>query len=935
MTTPAKTKDFETSDVLLSRLLGPVALQLFRKEVVLVFDASTEMLVGANDAAVMELGFDLENKQQPSFADSVGDGSPEFWTDALSGGQPVWSGTLEGALGLSLTGQLMAVQSSDGRHIVLVLQREARTQSRPTAGQPTSAFDSLILQAIGVIVYDNDGKIISLNERAQTAMEDYAEELIGRNHDTIWPEAATKDNSYFDFWEKLRQGRSVDGRHQHITAVQSEVWFQSTFTPVKDEKGYVTHVIQTLMDVTEFNFVAKQAIERSDAFWSGVAVSECDLEGHVVAMNDQMAELLEHQADDCIGQLDSNFCDREFARGKAYSGLWLDLRSGRAQKLLVPHRSKSQRLMWLQTVFLPVTDPAGKVLRVLKLVEDVTRSHEDLIDATALLSASDRLIARCEYDKAGKIIRANKAYEKYLRIPVADAVGKEHRDFCPDAFRTSTSYGDFWDKLRSGDIIEGTFERRRFDGQPINIMTVYCPLFNDKGNFWKVVQYFVDVTAIVEEKAAMQVRLAAISDAMLVVDLDLDGTVLNANKAFLDATGYSLDSLRGLAHQSLCHSTTKESEDARKTLDLVRSGKVQKGEFRRKTASGKDKWLAGSYMLVKEAKGGPSSIVLLASDVTSLRQEAISATGDLAALVNSQATVEFDPQGFVLTASEAFLKTFGYSLREVVGQHHSIFCSPDYTRSKEYREFWINRAKGETFTGRVRRVGRFDRNVDLHASYCPVFDIDGQVVKVVETAVDVSDQVALEELTRSNAQKIIESTSSGRALTDELRTHVKDLSNVSQCALARTNDGVKELKQSLEVFQSASTSVESVSQIATVVSEIAVQTNLLAFNAAIEAARAKEYGIGFSIVADEVRKLAERNVDAAREITRHIDGAIDRIKTATKGAEAVVSILHEQEKLISNNGPLFENLMRGSETQNATYAQLADLMKEIQSAAHA
>lgn len=934
MTTPSKNADFETPQDLLTRLLGPVGARLFDKEIILVFDAASGFLASATAAALGALGLDLDAPFQPTYAESVGPEAAERWPAILGGEAARWSGEVSGALGLSMAGAMVAVASEDARHVILSVSPvvQATAELVATSG---SDMDAVVTNSVGVIIYDIDGNILSMNERAQTAMEDYGEELIGRNHDTIWPESMTKADAYFDFWEKLRQGRIMDGRHQHITAVQSEVWFQCTYTPIKNDSGYVSRVVQSLMDVTQFNFTARQAIERSAGFWSGLPACEYDLDGHVMAMNDQMADLLDQDPEACVGQHDSNFCDREFARSAAYATLWQDLRAGQTRRLLVPQRSKTQRAIWLQAVFVPITDPSGKVVRVLKTGDDVTATHEGLTDTTALLAASDRLIGRCEYDQGGKILKVNKAFERCFKITVADALGKEHRDFCTDDVKTSTKYRDFWDKLRAGDTLEDTFEMRRLDGQPVWLTAVYCPLFTPNGNFWKVVQFFVDSSAKVLERAEMQGRLTAMDQCQMVVEYDLDGTVLRANRAFLEAFGHSEDSIAGLSYQALCHSATSETEEARKVLDRVRSGKPQRGEFRRRTASGEDIWLVGSYALVPGTKGSAPLILQFAQDVTAQKRAGLDAQYSLNAVLISQAVVEFDPEGYVLTANEAFLKTFGYSLREVAGQHHSIFCSPDYVRSREYREFWINRAKGEPFSERVRRVGRFDRDVDLHASYSPVFDIDGKVVKVVKTAVDVSDQVSLESLAGANADKIIQNVSAARGISDGIQSQAQELRAVADRAMGCTTDGMKALSQSLDVFKGATTSVASVSEIATVISEIAVQTNLLAFNAAIEAARAKEYGIGFSIVADEVRKLAERNVEAARGITRHIDSAIDRINTATSGAEAVVQLLREQEALFSRSGAGFEHLMSQSGIQTKTYATVADLVAEIQKAIHA
>lgn len=933
MTTPSKSADFETPHDLLARLMGPVAARVLEQDVILVFDATSTCLVSANETSLVRLGVDLSTALQPSFADCVGIGAADRWQTILAGEVARWTGEISGALGLSMAGAIVAVASKDGRHVILTLREGGAAPAQPLAA--TGNFDAVVSASVGVIVYDIDGNILSMNERAQTAMEDYGEELIGRNHDTLWPESMTKADSYFDFWEKLRQGRILDGRHQHITAVQNEVWFQCTYTPIKNDDGFVNCVVQSLMDVTQFHFSARQAMERSSAFWAGLPACEYDLEGHIASLNEPMAELLGLSAESCVGQHDSNFCDREFARSGAYAALWQDLRAGQTRKLLVPQKNKAQRAIWFQALFVPIFDASGKVVRVLKTGEDVTETHEGLRDATALLTASDRLIGRCEYDQNGKILKANKMFERCFKIPMADAVGKEHRDFCTDDVKTSTKYRDFWDRLQAGDTLEDTYEMRRMDGQPIWLTAIFCPLFTPNGNFWKVVQFFLDSTAKVQEQAEVQGRLRAIDQCQIMVEYDLDGTILRANRAFLDAFGHSEEAVIGLSHQMLCHSSASETEEARKVLDQVRSGKPQRGGFRRRTASGEDIWLAGSYTLLPSSKGSTPLILQFAQDVTAQRRAALDAQSRLTAVLSVQAVAEFDPQGYVLTANDAFLKCFGYSLREVVGQHHSIFCPPDYVRSREYREFWINRAQGEPFIERVHRIGRFDRDVYLQASYAPVVDLDGKVIKVVETAVDISDQVGLETLANANAERILQNVSGANGISDSIKAQASELRGVATRALGFTHDGVKTLSESLDVFKNATTSVASVSEIATVISEIAVQTNLLAFNAAIEAARAKEYGIGFSIVADEVRKLAERNVEAARGISRHIDAAMDRIQAGTAGAEAVVHLLRDQELLFAESGGGLEQLMAHSNTQTQHHEQVADLVTEIQKAIHA
>ncbi|SIO60558.1 methyl-accepting chemotaxis sensory transducer with Pas/Pac sensor [Paraburkholderia phenazinium] len=109
-----------------------------------------------------------------------------------------------------------------------------------------------------------------------------------------------------------------------------------------------------------------------------------------------------------------------------------------------------------------------------------------------------------------------------------------------------------------------------------------------------------------------------------------------------------------------------------------------------------------------------------------------------AALNRVQAVIEFDLHGIVLHANDNFLKTLGYTLDEVRGQHHRMFCEPAYADSAAYRQFWEKLARGEFDHGEYQRVGRGGREIWINASYNPVFDADGKPYKVIKFATDIT-----------------------------------------------------------------------------------------------------------------------------------------------------------------------------------------------------
>ncbi len=123
-------------------------------------------------------------------------------------------------------------------------------------------------------------------------------------------------------------------------------------------------------------------------------------------------------------------------------------------------------------------------------------------------------------------------------------------------------------------------------------------------------------------------------------------------------------------------------------------------------------------------------------------KKATMALSDLSAVYQAlnrvQAIIEFELDGTVISANENFLRMFGYDLDEIVGEHHRIFCDPDYAESPEYAEFWQKLGRGEYNAAEFKRLAKGGEEIWLRASYNPVFDKDGRPAKVVKFATNVT-----------------------------------------------------------------------------------------------------------------------------------------------------------------------------------------------------
>ena len=423
--------------------------------------------------------------------------------------------------------------------------------------------------------------------------------------------------------------------------------------------------------------------------------------------------------------------------------------------------------------------------------------------------------------------------------------------------------------------------------------------------------------------------VAAISRSQAIIEFDLDGIILTANENFLGLMGYRLDEVVGQHHRLFVDQEEVGAADYQVFWDRLRRGEGQAGEFRRIGRDGRDVWIQATYSPVLDAQGRPVKVVKLASDVTQSKLRNAEFAAKVAAIDEGQAVIEFDLDGNVLTANRNFLVAMGYTLREIQGHHHSQFCTVEYTQSEEYRDFWLRLNAGEHISGRFHRIGKFNRDVWIQATYNPILDLKGQVIKIIKYAYDVTQEVLL---ARRITDKATEMTGSVRSLVDSIKA-IADNSGVASSMAMETSSAAKTgfdaVQKSIAAIDRIQNSSSRVAEIVRVISEIANQTNLLAFNAAIEAARAGQQGVGFSVVAAEVRKLAERSSSAAQEIGRLIDESSHNVQqgadVSRSAASSFAGILSSVERTVASAG----EIAGATEQQRELAGKVSRLIEEL------
>lgn len=537
-------------------------------------------------------------------------------------------------------------------------------------------------------------------------------------------------------------------------------------------------------------------------------------------------------------------------------------------------------------------------------------------DALARSAAIGKSQAVIEFNMDGTIVTANENFLKTLGYGLAEIQGKHHSMFVETSERDSAAYREFWARLSRGEYQAAEYKRIGKGGKEVWIQASYNPVLDPAGKPLKVIKFATDITA--QKVGSMEAagKIDAIVRAQAVIEFNLDGTIIKANENFLKTLGYSLPEIEGKHHSMFVEPAMRDSSAYREFWAALNRGEYLSAEYKRLGKGGKEVWILASYNPILDEKGKPFKVVKFATDVTEQKLQTANLAGQIDAIGKSQAVIEFNMDGTIITANSNFLGALGYALGEIQGRHHSMFVDPAERDSAAYREFWATLNRGEYQSAEYKRIGKGGKGVWIQASYNPILDLNGKPFKVVKYATDTTAQV-IARMKSESVRGMMESVAAG---AEELNASVREISEAMVKSKETANDAVQRVERADGQAQRLNLAAQSMSGIVELIGNITGQINLLALNATIESARAGEAGRGFAVVAAEVKNLANQAKQATDKITDEI-GSLNGISAE------VVEALNSIRQAIQNVSEYVTTTAAAVEEQSTVTSEMSSSMQ--------
>jgi methyl-accepting chemotaxis protein len=745
------------------------------------------------------------------------------------------------------------------------------------------------------VEYAADGSVLAASP-AFLALTGYSEpELLGQNHDSVLAGKTRGPLEHQQFWSELTAGKAVSGEYRRLAKGGQELVVQVTATLLVGNKTKPARILEVVTDLTASRALAAEMAElkvRAEITNMTSIVSESDLKGDILSVNDKFCELSQYGRDELIGKPHNTTRHPDMSK-EVFKQLWATIGKGKPFRGIIKNRKKDGMPYYVDAVIAPVLGANGKPIKYIGVRYDITDAEIERQNAKGVVDMINTAYAFVEFDTAGNVLTANQNFLSTLGYRLDEIQGKHHRTFVAADYAGTQDYRNFWQDLNNGVTKSETFRRVTKEGKDIYIQAVYAPVKDEMGRIFKVVEIATDVTAVKIESINNERQLAEANRNQAVIEFDASGTILEANENFLNCLGYRIDEIKGRHHRMFVDPAFVASADYARFWTELNAGKFQTAEYLRIGKGGKEVWIQATYNPRFDATGKVNKVIKFASDITARKQAE-------ASLKRTLDTVSMNAQSLGSASEElsAVAQQMSSNSEETAAQSNVVASASEQvsknvatvaTSAEEMSASVREIAKNANDAARVATTAvkvAQDTNQTIAKLGQSSFEI-GKVIKVITSIAQQTNLLALNatiEAARAGeagkgfavvANEVKELAKQTAAATEDISAKIEAIQSDTKGAVIAIADIAKIIGQINDIS----------STIASAVEEQSATTNEIARNANEAAKGSNEISRNITNVSTAARSTTEganNTLSAARELARLAASLKDVVDAATK-----------------------------------------------------
>lgn len=374
-------------------------------------------------------------------------------------------------------------------------------------------------------------------------------------------------------------------------------------------------------------------------------------------------------------------------------------------------------------------------------LEELAATQEEMLrrqtELTGIINAIDSTLATAEFDVKGNILKHNIILERFLKLTSHQLIQKNY------ALITGTSDDErLWNKILNGQLKAGDFKTTSGNGTDVWLSMTFTPILDTNGQTIRILSMIQDITQKrIKEKEFEKLSLVANNTDNSVIITDSAGLIEYVNEGFTKMTGYEANEVLGKKPGAVLQGPHTDAATVKKLRAQMALGVPIYEEILNYNKKGDSYWISLAINPVKDEHGAINKFISIQADITETKSRALDFHQKMQALSRSNAILELDKHGKLIDINDKYLDLLGYKREELVGQPYTVLTRKENIIEKMMDEIKSVGMQNGVFT-------RYNKNGNRHwmklIDY-PVLDLDGELVKIIEFGVDVSNEKRLEK----------------------------------------------------------------------------------------------------------------------------------------------------------------------------------------------